>query len=263
MRGKVYIVGAGPGDPELLTLKAIRVLSLADVVLHDELVNLAVFQHVRAGAMIENVGKRSGGKHYPQAAIHSSMLFHASQGRCVVRLKGGDPSLFGRLGEELAALREAGLDFEIVPGITAAVACAAEAKIPLTDRNAASSVMFISGHCCAANSQTDLATAVRSGSTIALYMPGDCAAVAERLMRAGIPGDMPCAIVANASLATEQILQTELARVGDARTGSSPKLMIIGEVARLPEVASCAYAASSFVPLPSSSPNERWFSIRS
>ena len=262
MAGKVYIVGAGPGDPELLTLRAIRVLGLADVILHDELVNLAVLQHARPGAIIENVGKRSGGKHYPQPAIHSSMLFHGSQGRCVVRLKGGDPSLFGRLGEELTALREAGLEFEIVPGITAAVACAAEAKIPLTDRGAASSVMFISGHCCAANTHPDWEAAVRSGSTIALYMPGDCSAVAERLMRAGFRADTPCAIIANASLATEEILQTELARVAEARIGSSPKLMIIGEVARLPEVTSRAYAAS-FLPLPSSSPSERWLSISS
>ena len=263
MPGKVYIVGAGPGDPELLTLKAIRVLSLADVVLHDELVNLAVLQHARPGAIIENVGKRSGGKHYPQTAIHSSMLFHANQGRCVVRLKGGDPSLFGRLGEELTVLGEAGLEFEIVPGITAAVACAAEAKVPLTDRNSAPSVMFISGHCCTANAQPDWEAAVRSGSTIALYMPGDCAMVAERLMRAGLRGDTPCAIVANASLATEEISHTELSRVADARTGASPKLMIIGEVARLPEVTSCAYAASRFMPLPFSWPVERSQSIRS
>src|SRR5690349_4403756 len=122
MRGKVYIVGAGPGDPELLTVKAARVLATADIVLHDELVNLGVLQHVRPGAMIENVGKRSGRKHYPQNAINASLVLHARQGKCVVRLKGGDPSLFGRLGEELAALRAASIDFEIVPGITAAVA---------------------------------------------------------------------------------------------------------------------------------------------
>jgi uroporphyrin-III C-methyltransferase len=241
MPGKVYIVGAGPGDPELLTLKAIRVLASADVVLHDELVNFAVLQHVRTGAIIENVGKRSGGRHYPQNAIHTAMIFHASHGRCVVRLKGGDPSLFGRLGEELAALRQAGLEFEIVPGITAAVACAAEAKIPLTDRNAASSVMFISGHSCAVNAQPDWEAALRSGSTIALYMPGDCTAVAERLISAGMRADTPCAIVASASLPNEEIFQTELQRVADARIGGSPKLMIIGEVARLPEVASRAW----------------------
>ncbi len=263
MPGKVYIVGAGPGDPELLTLKAVRALGLADVVLHDELVNLAVLQYVRSGALIENVGKRSGGKHYPQTAINSSMLFHASQGRCVVRLKGGDPSLFGRLGEELTALREAGLEFEVVPGVTAAVACAAEAKIPLTDRNAASSVMFLSGHCCTANAQPDWEAAVHSGSTIALYMPGDCAAVAERLIRAGIPGDMPCVIIANATLPTEEIFQTELERVAEMRIGSSPKLMIVGEVARLPELTHCGYAASSFMPVPPSSPVESSRSIAS
>jgi uroporphyrin-III C-methyltransferase len=248
MLGKIYIVGAGPGDPELLTLKAARVLAMADIVLHDELVNLGVLQHVRPGARIENVGKRSGGKHYPQNAINASLVLHARQGKCVVRLKGGDPSLFGRLGEELTALRAASIDFEIVPGITAAVACAAEAAIPLTDRDAAPSVMFLSGHTCNANLQPDWEAAVQSGSTIALYMPGDCAAVAERLMRAGMRGDTPCAIIANASLANEETSPTNLAHVADIRVEGSPKLMIIGEVARLAQIRGkvCAQADSVF-----------------
>ncbi|MGI9075087.1 MAG: uroporphyrinogen-III C-methyltransferase [Bryobacteraceae bacterium] len=236
MAGKVYILGAGPGDPELLTLKAARILAMADVVLHDELVNLAILQHVRSGATIENVGKRSGSKHYPQNAINASMVLHARQGRCVARLKGGDPSLFGRLGEELGALRAANIDFEIVPGITAAVACAAEAAIPLTDRHAASSVMFLSGHTCAANVQPDWEAAVQSGSTIALYMPGDCALVAQRLIRAGMRGDIPCAIIANASLETERVFRAKLEQIGDTRIEGSPKLMIIGEVARVAEI---------------------------
>jgi uroporphyrin-III C-methyltransferase len=234
MACKVYFVGAGPGDPELLTLKAARVLAGADVILHDELVNLAILQHVRAGAIIENVGKRSGCKHYPQNAINAAMVLYARQGKTVARLKGGDPSLFGRLGEELAALRAARIDFEVVPGITAAIACAAEAAIPLTDRNAAPSVMFLSGHSCTANVQPDWEAAVHSGSTIAVYMPGDCAAAAERLIRAGMRGDTPCAIIANATLDTEEIFRTKLERVGDTRIVGSPKLMIIGEVARVP-----------------------------
>ena len=236
MAGKVYILGAGPGDPELLTLKAARILAMADVILHDELVNLAILQHVRPGAIIENVGKRSGGKHYPQNAINALMVLHARQGRCVARLKGGDPSLFGRLGEELGALRAANIDFEIVPGITAALACAAEAAIPLTDRHAAPSVMFLSGHTCTANLQPDWEAAVQSGSTIALYMPGDCASVAQRLIRAGMRGDTPCAIVANASLETEQVFRANLEQIGDTRIEGSPKLMIIGEVARVADV---------------------------
>jgi uroporphyrin-III C-methyltransferase len=236
MAGKVYILGAGPGDPELLTLKAARILATADVVLHDELVNLAILQHVRPGAIIENVGKRSGCKHYPQNAINALMVLHARQGRYVARLKGGDPSLFGRLGEELGALRAANIDFEIVPGITAALACAAEAAIPLTDRHAAPSVMFLSGHSCTANVQPDWEAAVQSGGTIALYMPGDCGLVAQRLMRAGMRGDTPCAIVANASLKTEQVFRAKLDQIGDTRIEGSPKLMIIGEVARLAEI---------------------------
>jgi uroporphyrin-III C-methyltransferase len=237
MAGKVYIVGAGPGDPELLTLKAARILAMADVVLHDELVNLAILQHVPPGAIIENVGKRSGGKHYPQNAINALMVLHARQGRCVARLKGGDPSLFGRLGEELGALRAANIDFEIVPGITAALACAAEAAIPLTDRHAARSVMFLSGHTCTANVQPDWEAAVQSGSTIALYMPGDCALIAQRLILAGMRGNTPCAIVTNASLETEKVFQGKLEEIGNTRIDEgSPKLMIIGEVARVAEI---------------------------
>ncbi len=232
MPGKVYIVGAGPGDPELLTLKAARVLSIADVVLHDELVNSAVLKHIRAQAIIENIGKRSGGKHYPQTAINRAMVAHARKGKCVVRLKGGDPSLFGRLSEELAALRAASISFEIVPGITAAVACSAEAAVPLTDRHAASSVMFLSGHSCAGNLQPDWEAAVESGSTIALYMPGNCCLVAKRLIDAGLRADTPCAIVTNATLASEQIFHISLDQVADASFAGNPKLMIIGEVAR-------------------------------
>lgn len=233
MRGKVYIVGAGPGDPELLTLKAVRVLGMADVLLHDDLVDQDILQQVRPGALIENVGKRSGGKHYPQTAINSAMISHARKGKCVARLKGGDPSLFGRLGEELAALRAARVDFEIVPGITAAVASAAEAAIPLTDRSAASSVMFLSGHNCAGNPEPDWEAAVQSGSTIALYMPGDCTAVAERLIRAGMRGDTPCAIVANVTRANATVFRTKLERIAEARTGARPNLIIIGEVTRV------------------------------
>jgi uroporphyrin-III C-methyltransferase len=226
----------------LLTLKAARILASVDVVLHDELVNLAILQNVRPGAIIENVGKRSGCKHYPQNMINATMVLYASNGKSVARLKGGDPSLFGRLGEELAALRDAGVDFEIVPGVTAAVACAAEAGIPLTDRHAAPSVMFLSGHSCTANVQPDWEAAVHSGSTIALYMPGDCAAVAERLIRAGMRADTPCAIVANATLDTEEAFRTKLEQVGDARLVGSPKLMIIGEVARIAHIRPAAWA---------------------
>ncbi|MBV9302021.1 MAG: uroporphyrinogen-III C-methyltransferase [Acidobacteriaceae bacterium] len=236
MAGKVYIVGAGPGDPELLTLRAVRLLGAADVVLHDELVNPEVLEFARADAIVENVGKRSGCKHYPQAAIHASMVFHASEGRCVVRLKGGDPSLFGRLGEELAALREAQIDFEIIPGITAALACAAEARIPLTDRAAAPSVVFLSGHRCSADMQPDWEAAVASGSTIVLYMPGHCGGAAERLMAAGMRSDVPCVIVANASLGNQQVFRATLDGIVDLRINGSPKLMIVGEVTREPEV---------------------------
>lgn len=230
--GKVYIVGAGPGDPELLTLKAVRVLGAAEVVLHDDLVSSAVLQHVRPDAVIENVGKRSGGKHYPQDAINAQMIASAQKGKCVVRLKGGDPSLFGRLAEELVALRDAGIEFEIVAGITAAVACAAEAAIPLTDREVASSVLFLSGHSCAGNREPDWEAIVKSGSTIALYMPGECAGIAQRLISAGMRGDTPCAVIANASLERSEMFQTRLDRLAHLSASGRPKLVIIGDVTR-------------------------------
>src|SRR5207248_4571137 len=173
------------------------------------------------------------------------MIAYARQGKCVVRLKGGDPSLFGRLGEELAALRSAKIDFDIVPGVTAAVACAAQAAIPLTDRKAASSVLFLSGHSCTTNPAPDWQAAVDGGSTIVLYMPGDCGAAAQRLIRGGMRADTPCAIVANGSLATQEIFWTKLEEVSEVRT-AAPKLMIIGEVARVKQVGeSCDFVSRS------------------
>lgn len=245
MPGKVYIVGAGPGDPDLLTVKAVRLLALADVVLHDELVNSAVLQYVRPGAILQNVGKRCGRKHYDQSAIHSGLISHARKGQCVVRLKGGDPSLFGRLGEELAALRAAHIPFEIVPGISAAFGCAAEAAIPLTDRHAASSVLFLSGHSCAANRNPDWEAAVRSGSTLVLYMPGDCSAAAQQLIGAGMRADMPCSVIMSASLPQRQVVCTTLAQIPEITAGEGPKLMIVGEVARAAASAAVLHEARS------------------
>ena len=132
----VYLVGAGPGDPDLLTLRALRLLQRADVVLHDDLVSPEILQLVHPAALIQNVGKRCGRKRITQEEIHARMIDAARTGQTVIRLQGGDPSLFGRTGEEMKALREAGIDFEVVPGITAAFAAAASAKISLTERNA-------------------------------------------------------------------------------------------------------------------------------
>src|SRR6266705_292319 len=146
MNGKVYLVGAGPGDPELLTLKALKVLKRADVVLHDELVGAEILAQVPSTARIHNVGKRCGGKSTSQREINSLLIQYALLGLQVVRLKGGDPFIFGRGGEEMQALREAGIEVEVVPGITAALGAAAAIQIPLTYREISSSLVFLTGH---------------------------------------------------------------------------------------------------------------------
>ncbi|MGE0404698.1 MAG: siroheme synthase CysG [Candidatus Korobacteraceae bacterium] len=228
--GKVYLVGAGPGDPELLTVKAVRLLSAADVVLHDDLVGAEILEMVPSGAEIRNVGKRAGGKHTPQAEINDLMIASARAGKRVVRLKGGDPMLFGRAGEEMDALRAAGIRFEVVPGITAALGAAAAAKISLTDRRLASSVLFASGHACVGNAVTDWAAAIRTGATIVIYMPGDHLQLAALLLEAGTDGNTPCAVVAQASLPGEHLEFTSLQHLSEAAQTAKPNLLIVGPV---------------------------------
>src|SRR5713226_2799671 len=146
MTGKVYLVGAGPGDPELLTLKALKLLRLADVVLPDELIGPEILASVPSSAQVHNVGKRCGRKSITQEEINALLVNHALLGLQVVRLKGGDPLIFGRGGEEMEALRKANIDFEIVPGVTAALGAAANAQIPLTHRQVASAIVLVTGH---------------------------------------------------------------------------------------------------------------------
>ena len=146
MSGKVYLVGAGPGDPELLTVRAVRILQTADIVLHDALVSEAVLALVAPRAEVIHIGKRAGKKLLTQAEINAVLVHYARTGKTVVRLKGGDPLIFGRAGEEMDALREAGVEFEVVPGISASMAAAAAAGVSLTDRRFAAQVMFITAH---------------------------------------------------------------------------------------------------------------------
>jgi uroporphyrin-III C-methyltransferase len=233
MSGKVYLIGAGPGDPELLTLKAARILRSADVVLHDELVSREILAAVREGAAIENVGKRAVGKHYPQAAIHASMIRHARAGRTVVRLKGGDPLVFGRAAEEIRALREAEIDFEIVPGVTAAFAAAASGSFPLTDREITSGLLLVSGHNCAGNTPINWAAAVETGATIVVYMPGDHRSLAASLLECGLGPETPCALISRASQRAERIDQRTLASLQYAPLADKPNLLVIGEVVRV------------------------------
>ena len=229
--GKVYLIGAGPGDPELLTLKAARLLAQADIVLHDALVSLEVLEKIRASAVVIDVGKRCGRKLLTQDEINALLVNYATSYEVVVRLKGGDPSIFGRAGEEIEALRLAGIECEIVPGITAALGAAATAGISLTDRRIASQVLL------ATFSRGAGANAMNWGSltpatTLVLYMPGpDYAEVAHRLADAGLPGDLPCLVVSNASGAAQRTLWSTVARLAHEKKLPAPALMIVGQVA--------------------------------
>ena len=231
MSGKVYLVGAGPGDPELLTLKAARILREADVVLHDDLVSEAILSRVAASAYLINVGKRCGTKSITQAEIHQKMIMFSRQGLIVVRLKAGDPLIFGRAGEEMAALRRAGVEYELVPGVTSALAAAAAAEISLTDRRASSSIVFVSGHQAAGNVPPDWAALAALRATLVIYMPGGShQSIAEKLRSAGLSGETPCAIVSRATTREEKTYITNLHSLAEAPALPAPTLLIVGDV---------------------------------
>ena len=232
MSGKVYFLGAGPGDPDLLTRKAWKILSAAEVVLHDALVAPEILRLAPAGAMVCDVGKRCGQKSITQEEIHAQLIAHASAGRTVVRLQGGDPLIFGRAGEEIAALQNAGIDFEIVPGVTAASAAAAAAQVSLTDRRLASKVIFLSAHRREGEFARDLRSLPTSDTTFAIYMPGATyERVAQDLREAGLNPDTPCLIVSQASTARQSIHRTTLASLGSAPALPAPALLLVGAVA--------------------------------
>lgn len=229
--GKVVLVGAGPGDPELLTLKAAKLLAQAEVVLYDALVSREVLALVSPDALLVDVGKRAGKKLLTQDEINSLLVDYAQQGKLVVRLKGGDPLLFGRAGEEMEALRRAGIAFEIVPGITAAVGAAAAAKISLTDRRAASQVLFTTFSRDESDNWLNWA-AITPETTIAIYMPGaHYGEVAERLIENGIAAETPCVIVSHATRAEQQIRWSNLAALTDSDRLPAPSLLLVGRVA--------------------------------
>lgn len=230
----VHLVGAGPGDPELLTLKAVRVLQQASLVLVDDLVNDACLQHLPASCRIVHVGKRGGCASTPQAFIEKLMVSEALRGERVVRLKGGDPLLFGRCGEEIEALRAAGLGVEVVPGITAGVAAAAASTLSLTHRDHARGVAFVTGHTAVGN-DVDWAALARSGLTLVVYMGVSTAAsMQQALLDGGLPAHTPALLVQSASCADERRLRTRLGWLADSLAASglaSPCVMIIGNVA--------------------------------
>jgi len=232
VKGKVYLVGAGPGDPDLLTVRALRLIQSADVILHDDLVPQAILELAQPAAEIVNVGKRCGMKSITQEQINALMVDDARSRRCVVRLKSGDPLIFSRAAEELAALREAGVPFEVVPGITAAFAAAAAIGCSLTSRNSASNVIFSTLH--RAQSQPDGQTSrmVLPGiedATRVVYMPGrDLRQLAQQWLDEGIPSDFPCALVSRAAQPGQEIRLTTLGSLGDAAPLVAPSLLIAG-----------------------------------
>jgi uroporphyrin-III C-methyltransferase len=229
--GKVYLIGAGPGDPELLTLKAARLLAGASVVLHDALVSDAVLAMVSPAAELINVGKRAGHKLLTQEEINALLVSYGRARPVVVRLKGGDPSIFGRAGEEIEALRRAGMEYEIVPGISAALGAAAAAGISLTDRRVASQIVLTTFSRGIGGSAMDWGC-VTSATTLVLYMPGaDYAEVSERLLAGGLPADLPCVIVSHATSSQQQVRWSSVARLGSEERLPAPALLIVGRVA--------------------------------
>lgn len=233
MRGKVYLVGAGPGDPELLTLKALRLLQSAEAVLHDDLVAPEILQLIPASAQVHNVGKRCGKKRILQGDINFLMVALASTGLRVVRLKGGDPLIFGRAGEEIESLRAAGIPYEIVPGITSALGAAAAAQIPLTHRRASSAVVFITAHQAAESDATDWRKFVSSKATLVVYMPGkNYSDIAKKIIGAGLAGETPCALVSRATTRRQRTHRTTIASLHRVPQLAAPALLFVGEVVR-------------------------------
>ena len=229
--GTVYLVGAGPGDPELLTVKAARLLAAADIVLHDSLVSTEILGMISPRAEIIDVGKRAGRKLLTQDEINSLLVSHAESRTTVVRLKGGDPSLFGRAGEELEALRQADIPYEMVPGISSAMGAAAAAGISLTDRRVASQVLFSTFSRSPERGNLEWSQ-LTADTTLVLYMPGsDYREVAERLRDSGLPADLPCVIVSRATSAEQQVRWTSVGSLHTEEKLSAPALFIVGRVA--------------------------------
>lgn len=221
-KGVVYLVGAGPGDPELLTVKAMALLQTADVIYHDDLVPEAVLQLARKTALVISVGKRCGAKRVTQTEIQNKLVESAQRRLSVVRLKSGDPLIFGRASEEMRALTLAGVPFEVVPGISAVSAAAAALRCSLTDRSTASSVLILTGH-HAEEANASLAP------TRVVYMPGsDLSGYVNSWLRAGDSPDMPCVLISRVSQPDQEIVRTSLRELAQTRVPPSPALMLAG-----------------------------------
>lgn len=251
--GTVYLIGAGPGSAKLLTLRALEVLSKADVVFHDDLVSQDVLAQIPARTSVRSVGKRCGMKKVSQEQIHARLIDEARLGHCVVRLKGGDPLIFGRVQEEIQALREAKIEFEIVPGVTAASAAAAAAQIPLTERNAASKLLFVSNHCCVDKTKSQLNSALTEDATVVFYMPGsDLNNLQLQLRASGLQEDSPVLVVSQASCPEQKLIRATLRDLSSLPSQSAPSLLIVG-----PTV-SGAHAENHFAAEETSARPVRW-----
>jgi len=229
-KGTVYLVGAGPGDPELLTVRALRLLESADVVLHDDLVPAEVLALVHRHALVTSVGKRCGRPRITQAGIHALMIESARAGQSVVRLKSGDPLVFGRAGEEIAALRAAGVQFEVVPGVTAAFAAGAALGLPLTDRKSASKLIFCTGHHADGKDAAPIWRGdLPEDATLVVYMPGrDLGRIARELRAAGVEGDVACCAISHAATARQRWVAGKLEGLGEMGCGPAPVLLLVG-----------------------------------
>jgi uroporphyrin-III C-methyltransferase/precorrin-2 dehydrogenase/sirohydrochlorin ferrochelatase len=229
--GMVYLVGAGPGDPELLTLKALRILGLADVVLHDDLLTPEILELIPATARVECVGKRHNERQVTQQDINRRLCEYGVAGKTVVRLKGGDGAIFGRASEEMDALRVAGLPFAIVPGVTAASGAAAAAGVSLTDRRLGSALIFLTAQRCKGNPPPNWKAVAELGGTTAIYMPGGHEAdLARQLLDSGLAGDTHCFVVASASRPEEQVIETTLGEMPGLQKLPAPAILLIGTV---------------------------------
>ncbi len=239
MNAKVWLVGAGPGDPELLTLKAVRALNAAQVVMIDDLVSPAVLEHC-PGAKIIPVGKRGGCRSTPQEFIHRLMLRYARQGYCVVRLKGGDPCIFGRGSEEADWLHAHGIEVELVNGITAGLAGATQCGIPLTLRGVARGVTLVTAH-TQDDSSLNWQALAQSGTTLVIYMGvAKLEEVQRELLAGGLPANTPVAMIENASLPQQRECRSSMATLREdalAFALKAPAVLVIGEVAGLGQMA--------------------------
>ncbi len=233
LMGKVILVGAGPGDPDLLTVKAARVIAAADVIVHDGLVDAGVIALANPSARFISVAKQRSRHSVPQDGINQILIEEARAGHSVVRLKGGDPFIFGRGGEEVEACRNAGIDVEVIPGVSAALGCAAEAMLPLTHRDASSAVSFVAGQCKGLSDQ-DWSGLAGKGRTLVIYMGVATAHdISDKLIADGVAPDMPVAVLERGTRDGARAVRSLLADLGGLITREeimSPAIIVVGEV---------------------------------